>query len=150
MQNLHLTFDCMYCSQQQGEDFAKFCGLLRIYELYYFYLTFKIFSMYNIVIWQNLIKIWCNLVYQLDKILLQMFPTYIIPLNRKIDNLQILFTRICWVFPQTFVKFVFMFGSCHFRNFVFWYFGHFSCIILLLFIFPFYLSCLARWLSKQT
>ena len=25
----------MYCSQKLGEDFAKFCGLLRIYELYY-------------------------------------------------------------------------------------------------------------------
>ena len=24
----------MYCSQKLGEDFAKFCGLLRIYELY--------------------------------------------------------------------------------------------------------------------
>ena len=24
----------MYCSQKQDEDFAKFCGLLRIYELY--------------------------------------------------------------------------------------------------------------------
>ena len=24
----------MYCSQKQGEDFARFCGLLRIYELY--------------------------------------------------------------------------------------------------------------------
>ena len=34
MQTLHLTFDCMYCSQKLGEDFAKFCGLLRIYELY--------------------------------------------------------------------------------------------------------------------
>ena len=31
--NLPLTFDCMYCSQKKGEDFAKFCGLLRIYEL---------------------------------------------------------------------------------------------------------------------
>ena len=31
---LHLTFDCMYCSQKRGGDFAKFCGLLRIYELY--------------------------------------------------------------------------------------------------------------------
>ena len=31
VRNLPLTFDCMYC---QGEDFAKFCGLLRIlYEL---------------------------------------------------------------------------------------------------------------------
>ena len=34
LRNLHLTFDCMYCSQKLGEDFAKFCGLLRIYELY--------------------------------------------------------------------------------------------------------------------
>ena len=34
MRNLHLTFDCMYCSQKLLEDFAKFCGLLRIYELY--------------------------------------------------------------------------------------------------------------------
>ena len=34
MRNLPLTFDCMYCSQKLGEDFAKFCGLLRIYELY--------------------------------------------------------------------------------------------------------------------
>ena len=25
----------MYCSQKLGEDFAKFCGLLRIYELYH-------------------------------------------------------------------------------------------------------------------
>jgi hypothetical protein len=23
----------MYCSQKEGEDLAKFCGLLRIYEL---------------------------------------------------------------------------------------------------------------------
>ena len=34
MRNLPLTFDCMYCSQKKGEDFARFCGLLRIYELY--------------------------------------------------------------------------------------------------------------------
>ena len=25
LRNLHLTFDCMYCSQKFGEDFAKFC-----------------------------------------------------------------------------------------------------------------------------
>ena len=35
LQNLQLTFDCMYCSQKLGEDLAKFCGLLRIYELYF-------------------------------------------------------------------------------------------------------------------
>ena len=34
LQNLPLTFDCMYCMQKLGEDFAKFCGLLRIDELY--------------------------------------------------------------------------------------------------------------------
>ena len=34
MRNLPLTFDCMYCSQKLGEDFAKFLGLLRLYELY--------------------------------------------------------------------------------------------------------------------
>ena len=33
LRDLQLTFDCMYCSQKLGEDFAKFCGLLRIYEL---------------------------------------------------------------------------------------------------------------------
>ena len=33
LRNLHLTFDCMYCSQKLDEDFAKICGLLRIYEL---------------------------------------------------------------------------------------------------------------------
>ena len=39
LRNLHLTFDCMYCSQTLGEDFAKFCGLLRIYELYLYNLS---------------------------------------------------------------------------------------------------------------
>ena len=33
LRNLHLTFDCMFCSQKLGEDFAKLCGLLRIHEL---------------------------------------------------------------------------------------------------------------------
>ena len=32
--NLHLTFDSSTHSQKKGEDFAKFCGLLRRYELY--------------------------------------------------------------------------------------------------------------------
>ena len=34
MGNLHLTFDWHYIGQKKGEYFAKFCGLLRIYELY--------------------------------------------------------------------------------------------------------------------
>ena len=37
LRNLHLTFDCMYCSQKLGEDVAKFCCLLRMYELYVFW-----------------------------------------------------------------------------------------------------------------
>ena len=32
--NLHLTFDWHYLGQMEGEEFAKFCGLLGIYELY--------------------------------------------------------------------------------------------------------------------
>ena len=34
MWNLHLTFVLCSASQKEGGDFAKFCGLLRIYELY--------------------------------------------------------------------------------------------------------------------
>ena len=36
LQNLPLTFDYSTYGQKLGEDFAKFCGLLRIYELYYY------------------------------------------------------------------------------------------------------------------
>ena len=36
MQNLHRRFDWHYIGQIYGGDFAKFCGLLRIYELYNF------------------------------------------------------------------------------------------------------------------
>ena len=34
LQNLHLTFDYSTYSQKLDENFAKFCGLLRIHELY--------------------------------------------------------------------------------------------------------------------
>ena len=34
LRNLPLTFDHSTYSQKLVEDFAKFCGLLRIYELY--------------------------------------------------------------------------------------------------------------------
>ena len=34
MQNHHCRFDWHYIGQIYGGDFAKFCGLLRIYELY--------------------------------------------------------------------------------------------------------------------
>ena len=33
LRNLPLTFDYSTYSQKLGEDFAKICGLLRIYEL---------------------------------------------------------------------------------------------------------------------
>ena len=33
LKNLHLTFDYSTYSQKLSEDFAKFCGLLKIYEL---------------------------------------------------------------------------------------------------------------------
>ena len=35
LRNLPLTFDYSAYGQKLGEDFAKFCGLLRIYELYF-------------------------------------------------------------------------------------------------------------------
>ena len=44
MRNLHLTFDCSIYSQKLWEDFAKFCGLLRIYELYIIWKTFVFFQ----------------------------------------------------------------------------------------------------------
>ena len=34
LRNLHLTFVLCSASQKWGEDFAIFCGLLRIYKLY--------------------------------------------------------------------------------------------------------------------
>ena len=34
MQNLHFIFDWHYKGQKQVGDIAKFCGLLRMYELY--------------------------------------------------------------------------------------------------------------------
>ena len=33
LKNLHLTFVLCRASQKHGEDFPKFCGLLRTYEL---------------------------------------------------------------------------------------------------------------------
>ena len=35
LRNFHLTFDSYDIGQKWGGDFAKFCGLLRIYELYF-------------------------------------------------------------------------------------------------------------------
>ena len=35
MRNLHLLFDWHYIEQIIGGDFANFCGVLRIYELYH-------------------------------------------------------------------------------------------------------------------
>ena len=48
LRNLHLTFDYSKYSQKLGEDFAKFCGLLRIHI---WTLTFfEIFSFQKFVI----------------------------------------------------------------------------------------------------
>ena len=35
LRNIHQIFDWQYIGQIIGGDFAKFCGLLRIYELYF-------------------------------------------------------------------------------------------------------------------
>ena len=37
MRNLHQLFDWQYIGQRIDGDFSKFCGLLRIYELYSLY-----------------------------------------------------------------------------------------------------------------
>ena len=47
LQNLHQLFDWQYIEQIIGGDFAKFCGLLRIYELYKDQI-FKIFFVYEL------------------------------------------------------------------------------------------------------
>ena len=44
LQNLPLTFDYSTYSQRLGEDFAKFCVLLRIYELYWTLLSQMLWS----------------------------------------------------------------------------------------------------------
>ena len=57
--NIPLTFDGMYCSQKLGEDFAKFCGLLRIYELY---IKSKVRGRFCKILWpsQNKWTLWMS------------------------------------------------------------------------------------------
>ena len=53
----------MYCSQKLVEDFAKFCGLLRLYELYIFFSPGKVEGGFETLkfIWIAL-RVGCNLV----------------------------------------------------------------------------------------
>ena len=44
MQNLQRRFNCYYIGQIYGGDFAKLCGLLRIYELYKSHICSTLFS----------------------------------------------------------------------------------------------------------
>ena len=47
MQNLHLTFVCMYCRQKYGGDFAKFCSFseyTNFMQAGYFELCFTCFN----------------------------------------------------------------------------------------------------------
>ena len=59
LRNLHLIFDYSTYSQKKGEDFAKFCGLLRIYELYKkkCWKTFKFMYRIFIMLFQKRIEI---------------------------------------------------------------------------------------------
>ena len=63
MRNLHLTFDCMYCSQKLGEDFTKFCGLLRIYELYLYQSKFlkHFYNLYAFYLWLKVLRLCCEM-----------------------------------------------------------------------------------------
>ena len=49
LRNLPLTFDYSTYGQKLREDFAKFCGLLRIYELYYYLFLRKINADYSVM-----------------------------------------------------------------------------------------------------
>ena len=70
----YLTFDWHYIGQKQGEDFAKFCSLLRIYELVQFVLQYS--SVKNIIVNQgpanihevSLLKV-CLILLNIDSIL---------------------------------------------------------------------------------
>ena len=42
MRNLHRRFDRYYIGRIYSGDFAKICGLLRIYEIYTIYQNFKV------------------------------------------------------------------------------------------------------------
>ena len=57
-QNLHHRFDSYYIGQIYSGDFPKFCGLLRIYELYK---HLKNSSGYNILKLQKDGAQWCNM-----------------------------------------------------------------------------------------
>ena len=49
MRNLHRRFDRYYIGQIYGGDFAKFCDLLRIYELYLSSLMIRDIKIFTVV-----------------------------------------------------------------------------------------------------
>ena len=63
-----LTFDYSTYSQKLGEDFAKFCGLLRIYELYILSL-FQIYQEFD----KMIKKFYCVIHTYLNPIFLKAF-----------------------------------------------------------------------------
>ena len=58
LQNIYWRFDWRYIEQIYSGDFPKFCGLLRIYELYK---HLKNSSGYNILKLQKDGAQWCNM-----------------------------------------------------------------------------------------
>ena len=57
MRNLHQLLDCQYKGQIIGGDFAKFCGLLRIYELYHDFWLIRVFPEPKVVLIKELVYI---------------------------------------------------------------------------------------------
>ena len=51
----------MFCSQKLGEDFEKFCGLLRIYELYEQFLKQNTETEFQSIYWNKNMSIGKNL-----------------------------------------------------------------------------------------
>ena len=64
---------CMYCSQKLGEDFAKFSGLLRIYELYTFRLVQVMFINLLLYIQGQFLTIACS-----QQVRTTLFPIYLL------------------------------------------------------------------------
>ena len=104
LRNLYLTFVLWSASQKLGEDFAKFSGLLRIYELY-LQLVCTIYvhrrcTMYRVSTYIVLIPIWKSHLYALhhdsDKNKSWNYICYVTLMLRKRINVCVAITAWNW------------------------------------------------------
>ena len=87
LRNLHLTFDYSSYSQKLGEDFAKFCGLLRMYELYQHCLEYLlVYVLFKVLNSPFLTCLWSSLILEINQMneksfVLQVLSIVNFPLN---------------------------------------------------------------------